>query len=177
MKKITILAAAIAIFGLSSIEANAQSTTKPKQEQQNQSSDQLQEGMGQGQSSEELQQGQGQSSDQLQHEQGQSSDQLQHEQSQGQGMGENSDMSQEGMREVVTEDELPEAVRNTLESDIYQDWEIAEIHKVLPAASEQQIEGQTSSAIYEVTFVNAEGQKGVVRLDEAGNAASEASDE
>ncbi|WP_299755936.1 hypothetical protein [uncultured Pontibacter sp.] len=109
MKKATFFAAAIAILGLTSINANAQT------------------------------QNQGQQTEQVQ---------------------------EQGNRELVTQDQLPEAVQNALKSDVYKDWTVGEIYKVAPEEG-----AANTEVVYEVKLTNAEGQEGVVRMNEKGGAA------
>ncbi|GAB3536714.1 hypothetical protein GCM10027443_27740 [Pontibacter brevis] len=112
MNKVTFLAAAIALFGVSSLDANAQTSTQ-------------------------------------------------------QGQTPTTQQGQEEKKEKVTKDQLPAPVKAALESDTYKDWTVEEIHKVTPA--EGSAEGK---AVYEVTMANAQGQKGVVRMNERGGDAS-----
>ncbi|RDV16039.1 hypothetical protein DXT99_06645 [Pontibacter diazotrophicus] len=111
MKKTTFLAAAIALLGLSSLDASAQASTQQAQTPVTQ--------------------------------------------------------EQEEKKEKVTQDQLPEPVKAALQSDTYKDWTVGEIHKVVPATGETE-----GSAVYEVTMTNAEGQTGVVRMNEKGGDAS-----
>ncbi|WP_276497685.1 hypothetical protein [Pontibacter litorisediminis] len=111
MKKATFFAAAIAILGFTSLDANAQT-----------------QGQTQGQQTEQAQ--------------------------------------QQGNREVVTQDQLPEAVQNALKSDVYKDWTVGEITKITPEEG-----AANAEVVYEVKLTNAEGQEGVVRMNEKGGAA------
>ncbi|MDX5437379.1 MAG: hypothetical protein LPK03_09310 [Pontibacter sp.] len=112
MKKATFFAAAIAILGFTSIDANAQT--------------------------------------------------------QGQAQGQQTEQTQEGNRELVTQDQLPEAVQNALKSDVYKDWTVGEIYKVTPAEG-----AANAEVVYEIKMTNAEGQAGIVRMNEKGGAANE----
>ena len=114
MKRVTFLAAAIAVLGLTSVDASAQSTTQqvPAQAEQK---------------------------------------------------------AQEGKKELVTQDQLPPAVQAALKSDTYKDWTVGEIYKIVPAEGEK--------AVFEVAMTNAQGQTGVVRMDEQGGDASAATKE
>lgn len=125
MKKVTVLAAAIALLGVASIDANAQSTQQ-EQTQQTQTQQEQQSAPAQG---------------------------------------------AEGQREKITEDQLPEPIKEALKSDTYKDWKVSEINKVTPAATAEGAEG-SGKIVYEVTFTNAEGQSGVARFDETGKPAS-----
>lgn len=125
MKKVTVLAAAIAIIGFASVEANAQVQGQGQQGQQTQTQTQ------------------------------------QTEQPQ-----------QQGNREKLTRDQLPEGVQNALNNEVYANWTVGDIHKVSP------MEGAASSEIvYEIQMTNAEGQSGVVRMNEKGGAASSGQDQ
>ncbi len=76
--------------------------------------------------------------------------------------------TQQTGKQKVTQEQLPEAVKTTLASDVYADWKVADIYKVAPAA------GATEGKVtYEVTMTNAEGQTGSVVLDAEGKDASE----
>ncbi|GAB3826811.1 hypothetical protein [Pontibacter rugosus] len=123
MKKATVFAAAIAIIGLTSLDASAQT-------------------------------------------QGQTATQGQTTQTQTQGQQQTEQVQQEQGREVVQQDQLPEGVKNALKSDVYKDWTVGEIHKVAPTA------GAGGEVVYEVKMTNAQGQAGVVRMNEKGGAAS-----
>jgi hypothetical protein len=116
MKKATFLAAAIALLGVTSIDANAQTQT--------------------------AEQGQGQQTEQ-----------------QGQ---------EEANKEKVTQDQLPAPVQAALKSDTYKDWTVGDIYKVAPAEGDA-----TGKVVYEVNLTNAQGQSGIVRMDEKGGDASE----
>ncbi|MCC9135821.1 hypothetical protein ACFSKU_17505 [Pontibacter silvestris] len=129
MKKVTFLAAAIALLGVASVDANAQAT----QEEQTQQTQQTQ---------------------------------TQQEQIGAQAQTE----SAEGKKEKITEDQLPEPIKQALKSDTYKDWTVSEINKVSPAAGEGSQEA--GKIVYEVTFTNTEGQSGVARFDETGKPAS-----
>ena len=72
-----------------------------------------------------------------------------------------------GNKEKVAQDQLPEAVKTTLASDVYKDWKVGDIYKVAPAAG-----AADAKVVYEVTMTNAQGQTGSVMLDEAGQDAS-----
>ena len=74
---------------------------------------------------------------------------------------------QEGTKEAVTQDQLPEPVKTTLASEVYKDWKVGEIYKVSPPAG-----AADAKVVYEVTMTNAQGQTGSVMLDEAGKDAS-----
>ncbi len=112
MKKVTFLAAAIALVGMSSMDANAQTTTPQEQ-------------------APAAQQG------------------------------------QEEKKEKVTQDQLPAPVQAALKSDTYKDWTIGDIYALKPAAGATQ-----GAVVYEVAMTNAQGQAGVVRMDEKGGDAS-----
>jgi len=115
MKKVTFLAAAIALLGITSLDANAQTSTQQSQPQ--------------------------------------------------------TEQGQEGNKEKVTQDQLPAPVQTALKSDTYKDWTIGDIYKVAPAAGDT-----AGKTVYEVTMTNAQGQTGMVRMDEKGGDASEKSE-
>ncbi|GHA69268.1 hypothetical protein [Pontibacter akesuensis] len=128
MKKVTVFAAAIAILGLTSLDANAQTQTEKKTQAQTQTQ--------------------------------------QDQQTQTQGQQQAEQVKQDG-RELVKQDQLPEGVQNALKSDVYKDWTVGEIYKVAPAAG-----APNAEVVYEVRMTNAQGQAGVVRMNEKGGAAS-----
>ena len=189
MKKITFLAAAIAFFGLTSIDAHAQSDkkkskkkqtteqTEVKMEEQTKSGGQVSEEQTQTQTETEVQsQTQGQT------------------QTQG-------EQSQNEKRETITQEELPEAVKQTLSSATFSSWQITEVYRVTPnanagganaqgAANQSEQGAQNSQAqnaqtqgtgtqansqglgnktYYEIFFTNEQQQNAKVRVDEQGN--------
>ncbi|MCX2738412.1 hypothetical protein [Pontibacter anaerobius] len=88
-------------------------------------------------------------------------------QEQAQTQGQQTEQVQEqGNRELVTQDQLPEAVQNALKSDVYKDWTVGEIHKITPEEG-----AANAEVVYEIKLTNAEGQEGVVRMNEKGGAA------
>ena len=89
-------------------------------------------------------------------------------QTQGQNQGQQQQQTEQaqGNRELVTQDKLPEAVQNALKSDVYKDWTVGEIYKVTPEEG-----AANAEVVYEITMTNAEGQEGVVRMNEKGGAA------
>ncbi|ARS37329.1 hypothetical protein [Pontibacter actiniarum] len=125
MKKATFFAAAIAILGFTSLDANAQTQTQG---------------------------------------------QAQQEQTQTQGQAQQT--AEAGNREQVTQDQLPEGVQNALKSDVYKDWTVGEIYKVSPQEGDA-----NGEVVYEVKMTNAEGQAGVVRMNEKGGAAASSDQE
>ncbi|WP_373422641.1 hypothetical protein [Pontibacter ummariensis] len=72
-------------------------------------------------------------------------------------------MQQETGKQKITEEELPDAVKQSLKSDNLKDWQVSEVYKVAPDA-------QTPDArpTYEVRFTNAKQEQAVARFDEAG---------
>ena len=110
MKKVTFLAAAIAVLGVTSFNANAQTQAE-------------------------------------------------------QGQTQTEQQGQEG-KEKVAQDQLPDAVQTALKSDTYKDWTVGDIYKVAPADANGKV-------VYEVNLTNAQGQSGIVRMDEKGGDASE----
>lgn len=87
-------------------------------------------------------------------------------QNQGQQQQQQTEQQAEGNRELVTQDQLPEAVKNALKSDVYKDWTVGEIYKITPEEG-----AANAEVVYEITMTNAEGQEGVVRMNEKGGAA------
>ncbi|MFD2999313.1 hypothetical protein ACFS7Z_02985 [Pontibacter toksunensis] len=112
MKKVTFLAAAIALIGLSSMDANAQTTPQQEQTQAAQP-------------------------------------------------------TQDEKKEKVTQEQLPAPVQEALKSDTYKDWTVGDIYLIKPAAEDTE-----GVVVYEVTMTNAQGQAGVVRMNEKGGDAS-----
>ncbi|WP_162055370.1 hypothetical protein [Pontibacter pamirensis] len=76
-------------------------------------------------------------------------------------------MQQEEKKEKVTTEQLPEPVQEALKSDTYKDWTVGDIYLIKPAT-----EGTEGAIVYEVNLTNAQGQTGVVRMDERGGDAS-----
>ncbi|MHA6247017.1 hypothetical protein ACXYMU_03705 [Pontibacter sp. CAU 1760] len=72
---------------------------------------------------------------------------------------------QEDKREKVTPEQLPAPVTTTLANEVYKDWTVGDIYKVTATPA--------GKPLYEVTMVNAAGQKGLVLLDAEGKDASE----
>lgn len=68
-------------------------------------------------------------------------------------------------REKVTQEQLPAPVTTTLANEVYKDWIVGDIYKVTTTPA--------GEPLYEVTMVNAAGQKGLVLLDAEGKDASE----
>ena len=112
MKRVTFLAAAIAVLGLTSTGANAQTSTQQAPTQAEQ-------------------------------------------------------QGQEGKKEKVTQDQLPAAVQTALKSDTYKDWKVGDIYKVAPAEGDE-----AGKTVYEVAMTNAQGQTGVIKMDEKGGDAA-----
>ncbi|MCJ8165775.1 hypothetical protein MKJ04_13055 [Pontibacter sp. E15-1] len=76
--------------------------------------------------------------------------------------------AQQGNKQKVTQEQLPEAVKTTLASDVYADWKVGDIYKVAPEAGVAD-----AKETYEVTMTNAQGQTGSVVLDAEGKDAAE----
>lgn len=117
MKRVTFLAAAIAVLGFISTDANAQASTQQAPTQAEQ-------------------------------------------------------QAQEGKKEKVTQEQLPAAVQTALKSDTYKDWTVGDIYKIAPAEGEP-----ADKTVYEVAMTNAQGQTGVIRMNEEGGDASTAPEE
>ncbi|WP_187262202.1 hypothetical protein [Pontibacter beigongshangensis] len=131
MKKVTVLAAAFALAGFLSIDANAQSqTTQPAEQQTEQSA----------------------------------TEQSAAEQSTtGQATAAT---AQEKEKVKVTQDQLPEPVKEVLAQEAFQEWKVEEVYKVAGDA-----EGEKDT--YEVICTNSAQEKGIVRIDEAGTVLKE----
>lgn len=93
-------------------------------------------------------------------------DALAQTQGQNQGQQQQQTEQQQGNRELVTKEQLPEAVKNALASEVYKDWTVGEIYKIKPEEG-----AANAEVVYEVRMTNAEGQEGVVRMNEKGGAA------
>ncbi|WP_276498568.1 hypothetical protein [Pontibacter litorisediminis] len=79
---------------------------------------------------------------------------------------------QDANKQQITEDELPEGVKQALQNEALKEWQVSEVYKVAPEAAA----GAEAKATYEIFFTNAEQKKAVARFDETGkpvaNAAS-----
>jgi hypothetical protein len=187
MKKITFLAAAIAFFGLTSIDAHAQSDKKKSKKKQTteQTEVQMEE--------------QTKSGGQVSEEHTQTETEVQ-SQTQGQTQTQGQ-QSQNEKREPITQEELPEAVKQTLSGATFSNWQIKEVYRVTPNANAgganaqgtanqseqgaQNSQAQTQSTqsqgtaansqgvgnktYYEIFFTNEQQQNAKVRVDEQGN--------
>ncbi|MFD2246881.1 hypothetical protein [Pontibacter ruber] len=118
MKKLTFLAAAIALVGATSLNANAQSTNTPTQSTQTQSQTQTPAGQG-----------------------------------------------QEAGKEKITQEQLPDAVKTRLQSEVFKDWTVSEVYKV--AAADQ---AAAAKETYEILFTNAENKRAIARFNADGTA-------
>ncbi|MDX5421579.1 MAG: hypothetical protein LPK14_04945 [Hymenobacteraceae bacterium] len=122
MKKATVIAFAIATFGIISTQAKAQSNTNA------------------------------------------SSQRPQTEQTQ------TTPPQQDANKQQITEEELPEAVKQALQADALKEWRVVEVYKVNPAPQGQEAGAQVTKATYEIFFTNAENKRAVGRFDEEGKA-------
>ncbi|MFT2011175.1 hypothetical protein ACMA1I_21070 [Pontibacter sp. 13R65] len=120
MKKVTVIAAAIALFGFISIDANAQTETQTQTPPTEQST---------------TQQG-------------------------------TAATAQDKEKVKVTQDQLPEPVKQVLAQEAFQEWKVDEVYKVAGDA-----EGDKDT--YEVICTNSAQEKGIVRIDEAGTVLKE----
>ncbi|WP_266203473.1 hypothetical protein [Pontibacter kalidii] len=77
---------------------------------------------------------------------------------------------QDANKQQITEEELPEGVKQALQNDALKDWQVSEVYKVAPDAAA----GAEAKATYEVFFTNAEQKKAVARFDETGKPVAQA---
>jgi hypothetical protein len=68
---------------------------------------------------------------------------------------------QESGKQQITAEELPDGVKQALQSDVLKEWQISEVYKVGAAA-------QDAEATYEVYFTNAEQKRAIARFNEEG---------
>lgn len=77
---------------------------------------------------------------------------------------------QDANKEKITEEQLPEGVKQALQNEALKDWQVSEVYKVAPDAAA----GAEAKATYEVYFTNAEQKQAVARFDETGKAIASA---
>ncbi|SFG71133.1 hypothetical protein [Pontibacter chinhatensis] len=89
----------------------------------------------------------------------------QSEQAQQQGQ-----QQQDANKQQITQEELPEGVKQALQHDALKDWQVSEVYKVAPEATA----GADAKATYEIYFTNAEQKQAVARFDETGKPVAKA---
>jgi hypothetical protein len=77
---------------------------------------------------------------------------------------------QDANKQQITQEELPEGVKQALTSDALKDWQVSEVYKVAPDAAA----GADAKATYEIYFTNAEQKQAVARFDETGKPVAKA---
>lgn len=177
MKKITYLAAAIAFFGFTSLDANAQTDKSKKKSKKKQDVEQTTEAQTETQNVADTQ-----------------VSYQEEAQSQTQSQTQTGAQGQNEKREPITQEELPDAVKQTLTAATFNDWQIMEVYRITPngnaaganaQGSANQAEqatqnaqsqnaqagaqGQGAKTIYEILFSNEQQQSAKVRIDEQGN--------
>ena len=106
MKKATVLVAAIALLGITSVDTFAQGTQNNTQQTQTQT------------------------------------------------------QTEDANKEKITQEELPQPVKDALTKEIYQAWTVSEVYKVAAA--------EGAKPTYEVQFTNASDERAVARFNEDG---------
>lgn len=177
MKKITYLAAAIAFLGFASLDANAQNDKNKKKSKKKQKVEQTTEVETEVQAETETQ---------VNYEEQVQTETQTQTQTEAQGQNEK--------REAITQEELPEPVKQTLSAATFSSWQIVEVFRVTPnenarGANAQGTEnraeqanqnaqshnaqanaqGQGAKTMYEIFFTNEQEQDAKVRIDEQGN--------
>lgn len=64
-------------------------------------------------------------------------------------------------KQQISEEELPDGIKEALKSDVLTAWEVSEVYRVAADAK--------AEAIYEVYFTNAEQMRAMARFDGEGN--------
>lgn len=184
MKKITYLAAAIAFFGFASLDANAQTDNKKKSKKK-QKVEQTTETEAQAETENAVNY-----QEQTQTETQTVSETQTQTQTQTQAAGQDENVK----REAITQEELPEPVKQTLSAATFNSWQIVEVFRITPnentrGANAQGMEnraeqanqnaqnqnaqantqGQGAKTMYEIFFSNEQQQSAKVRIDEQGN--------
>ncbi|OKL40940.1 hypothetical protein [Pontibacter flavimaris] len=77
---------------------------------------------------------------------------------------------QDANKQQITQEELPEGVKQALQNDALKDWQVSEVYKVAPDAAA----GAEAKSTYEIFFTNAEQKKAVARFDETGKPVAQA---
>jgi hypothetical protein len=177
MKKITYFAAALAFFALTSVDAQAQSDKKKSKKKQ--ATEQT------GVEAET----QAETTTQVGAEQVQTETQTQ---TATQVQAEAQDQNEK--REAITQEELPDAVKQALTAEAFSSWKVTEVFRITPnanaaganaqgtanqaeqAAQNSQAQaaqagapGQATKTVYEIFFTNEQQQDAKVRIDEQGN--------
>lgn len=67
-------------------------------------------------------------------------------------------------KQQISEEELPDGIKEALKSDVLTAWEVSEVYKVAAGAGDAK-----AGAIYEVYFTNAEQMRAIARFDGEGN--------
>ncbi|MBD1397290.1 hypothetical protein H9Q13_08950 [Pontibacter sp. JH31] len=182
MKKTTYLAAAIALLGFASLDANAQTDKSKKKSKKKQAIEQTEVQT-------EAQVG---AENQVNHEK-----QVQTQTEtvvETQTPAQTVTLGQKDKREAITQEELPEPVKQALSAEAFSSWQVVEVYRVTPnenarganaQGSENQAEqatqnsqaqnaqansqGQGAKAFYEIYFTNEQQQDAKVRIDAQGN--------
>lgn len=151
MKKITYLAAAIAFFGFASLDASAQTDKNKKKSKKKQKVEQTTEVETEAQAETENQvnyKEQAQTETQV-------TTETQTQTTQAEGQEENV------KREAITQEELPEPVKQTLSAATFNSWQIVEVFRVTPnanaaGANAQGMENRAEQANQNAQNVNAQ---------------------
>lgn len=181
MKKITYLAAAIAFFGFTSLDANAQTDNNKKKSKKKQKVEQTTE----------VETGtQAGTENQVNSEQQAQTETTVATETQTQATAQEENVK----REAITQDDLPEPVQQALSAEAFSSWQIVEIFRVTPNANaaganaqgmenraeqatqnaqntnaQANAQGQGTKTMYEILFTNEQQQSAKVRIDEQGN--------
>lgn len=67
-------------------------------------------------------------------------------------------------KQQISEEELPDGIKEALKSDVLTPWEVSEVYRVAAGA-----ENTKAGAMYEVYFTNAEQMRAIARFDREGN--------
>ncbi|TPE45439.1 hypothetical protein [Pontibacter mangrovi] len=94
------------------------------------------------------------------------------QQEQGQMQGQQMQGQQDAGKQKITQEELPEGVKQALQNDALKDWQVSEVFKVAPDAAA----GAEAKPTYEVYFTNAEQKQAVARFDETGKPVAQAAE-
>jgi hypothetical protein len=190
MKKLTYLAAAIAFLGFASLDAHAQTDKSKKKSKKKQAVEQTEV------QTETQAETQAETVNQVNYqEQAQTETQTQTQtETQAQGQQGQNQQGQNEKREAITQEELPEPVKQALSAATFSSWQIVEVYRVTPngnagganaQGSENQAaqaaqnaqsqnaqansQGQGAKTFYEIFFTNEQQQNAKVRIDEQGN--------
>lgn len=183
MKKITYLAAAIAFFGFASLDASAQTDKNKKKSKKKQKVEQT---------TEVETETKAETENQVNYE-----EQVQAETqvtTETQTTTQTEVQEENVKREAITQEELPEPVKQTLSAATFSSWQIVEVYRVTPNANagganaqgmenraeqanqnaqnanvQANAQGQGPKTMYEIFFTNEQEQSAKVRIDEQGN--------